>query len=422
MDSGSISIILSLAGLLMMSAYFSATETAYSSLRKVRLKNLAADGNRRAELALQIASDFDRLLSTILIGNNIVNITAASLSTVLFVKYFGNAGVTISTVVMTLLVLIFGEISPKSLAKETPEKFAMLVAPITRFFMVILAPFNLFFANWKILLAKIFKVDGDRGITEEELLTIVDEAQQDGGINEQEGELIRSVIEFDDLEAIDIFTPRVDVVAVEENTPQEEIAEIFRETNFSRLPVYQNSIDNVIGVIHQKDFYNHVIYAGEPLESIIKPAVFITKSMKISRALELLQQSKSHIAIITDEYGGTAGIVTMEDILEELVGDIWDEHDEVIEEFEQLSDVEYKVKTSASLQELFDILEIDEDVGMLKVGSWVIEQLGKIPNEGESFIYKNLTVTVAHTDSQRVLEVIVKVNPGEVQEEASKVS
>ncbi|NLM26419.1 MAG: DUF21 domain-containing protein, partial [Firmicutes bacterium] len=224
MDSGSISIILSLAGLLMMSAYFSATETAYSSLRKVRLKNLAADGNRRAELALQIASDFDRLLSTILIGNNIVNITAASLSTVLFVKYFGNAGVTISTVVMTLLVLIFGEISPKSLAKETPEKFAMLVAPITRFFMVILAPFNLFFANWKILLAKIFKVDGDRGITEEELLTIVDEAQQDGGINEQEGELIRSVIEFDDLEAIDIFTPRVDVVAVEENTPQEEIA------------------------------------------------------------------------------------------------------------------------------------------------------------------------------------------------------
>lgn len=422
MDSGSISIILSLAGLLMMSAYFSATETAYSSLRKVRLKNLAADGNRRAELALQIASDFDRLLSTILIGNNIVNITAASLSTVLFVKYFGNAGVTISTVVMTLLVLIFGEISPKSLAKETPEKFAMLVAPITRFFMVILAPFNLIFANWKILLAKIFKVDGDRGITEEELLTIVDEAQQDGGINEQEGELIRSVIEFDDLEAIDIFTPRVDVVAVEENTPQEEIAEIFRETNFSRLPVYQNSIDNVIGVIHQKDFYNHVIYAGEPLESIIKPAVFITKSMKISRALELLQQSKSHIAIITDEYGGTAGIVTMEDILEELVGDIWDEHDEVIEEFEQLSDVEYKVKTSASLQELFDILEIDEDVGMLKVGSWVIEQLGKIPNEGESFIYKNLTVTVAHTDSQRVLEVIVKVNPEEVQEEASKVS
>lgn len=422
MDSGSISIILSLAGLLMMSAYFSATETAYSSLRKVRLKNLAADGNRRAELALQIASDFDRLLSTILIGNNIVNITAASLSTVLFVKYFGNAGVTISTVVMTLLVLIFGEISPKSLAKETPEKFAMLVAPITRFFMVILAPFNLIFANWKILLAKIFKVDGDRGITEEELLTIVDEAQQDGGINEQEGELIRSVIEFDDLEAIDIFTPRVDVVAVEENTPQEEIAEIFRETNFSRLPVYQNSIDNVIGVIHQKDFYNHVIYAGEPLESIIKPAVFITKSMKISRALELLQQSKSHIAIITDEYGGTAGIVTMEDILEELVGDIWDEHDEVIEEFEQLSDGEYKVKTSASLQELFDILEIDEDVGMLKVGSWVIEQLGKIPNEGESFIYKNLTVTVAHTDSQRVLEVIVKVNPGEVQEEASKVS
>lgn len=422
MDSGSISIILSLAGLLMMSAYFSATETAYSSLRKVRLKNLAADGNRRAELALQIASDFDRLLSTILIGNNIVNITAASLSTVLFVKYFGNAGVTISTVVMTLLVLIFGEISPKSLAKETPEKFAMLVAPITRFFMVILAPFNLIFANWQILLAKIFKVDGDRGITEEELLTIVDEAQQDGGINEQEGELIRSVIEFDDLEAIDIFTPRVDVVAVEENTPQEEIAEIFRETNFSRLPVYQNSIDNVIGVIHQKDFYNHVIYAGEPLESIIKPAVFITKSMKISRALELLQQSKSHIAIITDEYGGTAGIVTMEDILEELVGDIWDEHDEVIEEFEQLSDVEYKVKTSASLQELFDILEIDEDVGMLKVGSWVIEQLGKIPNEGESFIYKNLTVTVAHTDSQRVLEVIVKVNPEEVQEEASKVS
>lgn len=409
MDSSSISMIFVLAALILMSAYFSATETAFSSLNRIRLKNLANSGNKSAIRTLALAENYDRVLSTILIGNNIVNIASASLATVIFVKYFGDAGITISTVVMTVLVLIFGEISPKSLAKEAPESFAMFSTPILSFFIFILTPLNFFFMLWKKLLSKIFKVNDSRGITEEELITLVEEAEQEGGIGTHEGELIRSAIEFNELDVTDVLTPRVDIEAVSEAEEKSRVAEIFLQTGYSRLPVFKNTIDNITGVINQKDFHNYVMHTDSPLDSIVKPVLYTTNSMKIYKLLKLLQQTKSHIAVVTDEYGGTLGIVTLEDILEELVGEIWDEHDEIINQFEKLSENEYKISCSANLDKMFELFNINREIDITTVSGWVTHELGKIPNEGDSFVFENLQITVSKTDYRRVIEILVKV-------------
>lgn len=412
MDDSSITLISSLGLLLMMSAFFSATETAFTSFNSVRMKNAAANKEKNAALVLQLAEDFDRVLTTLLIGNNIVNITAASIGTLIFTRSFGDIGVSISTVVITLLVLIFAEIFPKTFAKESPERFAMFAAPLVRVLLVIFAPLNLFFAWGKSQIAKRLNVAPDeKGITEEELLTIVEEAQIDGGINEREGDLIRSVIEFDDLEVVDIVTPRVDVVAVSETASKEEILEIFRDTGFSRIPVYRESVDDIIGIIHQKDFYNEVAQTERPIESIMQPVIFVTESMKISSLMRHLQQNKSHIAVVTDEFGGTVGIVTMEDIIEELVGEIWDEHDEVVEEVEQIAENEFKVMAGANLDKVFRLLDVaDDETDATTVGGWVIEQLGRVPQEGDHFAYGELEVTISKTNSRRVLEVMFQVN------------
>lgn len=414
MDSDSIGYIIAMLILLIFSSYFSATETAFSSVNKIRLKNLADNGNKRAAKALEISSNYDNLLSTILIGNNIVNIALASIATVLFVKIFPSNGATLSTIVVTVVVLIFGEITPKSIAKELPEKFVMFSAPVIKVLVVLLSPLNFLFSRWKTLLSKTFKLSSDSSITEEELLTIVDEAEHEGGINVQESELIRSAIEFNDLEAIDIFTPRVDIVGVEKNDSNENIANVFRDTEYSRLPVYDQTIDNIIGVIHQKDFFNLVSGKNLSIDIIIKPVVFVTETIKISELLKLLQKKKTHIAVIADEYGGTVGIVTMEDILEELVGEIWDEHDEVIQEFVEISDKKYRVLCSASLEDMCEFFDIeigeDELADVSTVGGWVSAQLGKIPTEGDMFSFENLDVTVTRTDSRRVIEVNIKIN------------
>lgn len=421
MDSGSsITMLASIAGLILMSAYFSATETAFSALNKVRLKKLASDGNKRAELTLNLAEKYEQLLSTILIGNNIVNITAASLGTVIFVRYLGDVGVSVSTVVITLLVLIFGEISPKILAKAAPEKFAMFSAPIIKLLIVVLTPINYVFTKWGRLVSKAAKTDDERGITEEELLTYVEEAEHDGGINQNEGDLIRSVIEFDDLEAVDILTPRVDVAALPITASTDEIMELFMETGYSRIPIYNGTIDDIIGILHYKDFHKQVIINGRSVRSVLQPAIFIAESMKIADVLTVLKQAKSHIAVITDEFGGTVGIVTLEDILEELVGEIWDEHDEVINEFEEIGPNEFKILCSASIDKMFDLFEIDQETDAATVSGWVIQQLGRIPKEGDTFEYENLYVTVSKTDHRRVLEITVAVNrDAESNEQAS---
>lgn len=411
MEGDSITLIIIFV-CIIMSAYFSATETAFLSVNRIRLKNMAEKGDKKAQLVLNISEKYDSMLSTILIGNNIVNILGASMATVMFVDWLGNdMGPSVSTAVTTVLVLIFGEITPKSLAKEFPEKFAKFSAPILNTLMVILTPFNLLFGLWKKLMSKVVKSEENRSITEEELLTIVEEAEQEGGIDEQESTLIRSAIEFNETDAIDILTPRIDVTGISTEATKEEIAEIFAETGYSRLPIYEDNIDHIVGIISQKDFHNYVHHTDKSIDSIIRPVIFITGSKKIDALLKELQQKKSHMAVVLDEYGGTVGIVTLEDILEELVGEIWDEHDEVVQDIDKISEEEYLVSGSASVEVLFDELEIKEELEVLTVSGWVMDMLGRLPQKDDKFEYHNLKVKVLEMDDKRVEKVQILVGP-----------
>ena len=425
MTSDSSTSVLIIIFCVLFSGYFSATETAFSSLNRIRVKNLAEKGDKKAKLVLDLLENFDSLLSTILIGNNIVNIACASVATLLFVRLLGEEqGPSVATIVITIVVLIFGEVTPKSIAKENPERFAMFAAPFLNVLMIILTPFNFLFIQWKKLISKIFHTENDYSITEEELLTIVEEAEQEGRIDEQESSLIRSAIEFSEQEAIDILTPRIDIVGVPHDATKEEIAQVFEETNYSRLPVYKESIDHIIGILYQKDFYN-LDDEETSFEHIIRPALFITESKKIGELLQELQNKKSHIAIVLDEYGGTTGIVTLEDILEELVGEIWDEHDEVINEIEKISDTEYIVHGSTNLEDLFEVLDMGmkineevEEMGVVTVSGWVMEEvLERIPSKGDVGTWQNLKVTVLEMDENRVEKIKLVINEEAASEE-----
>ncbi len=413
MESDSISLIIIIV-CIVMSAYFSATETAFSSLNKIRIKNMAEKGNKKAALVMKLSESYDSLLSTILIGNNIVNILSASLATVLFVKILGDeAGTSVSTAVTTVIVLIFGEVSPKSIAKESPEKFAMFSAPLLRVLVFLLTPFNFLFKQWKKFLSLIIKSEEDGGITEEELLSIVEEAEEDGGINEQESMIIQNAIDFTEQEAIDVLTPRIDITGVSTTATKEEIAKIFTETAYSRLPMYEETLDHIIGIIYHKDFYNYVYNTDKDISEIVKPVIFIPKSKKIGVLLKELQQKKSHIAVVLDEYGGTVGIITLEDILEELVGEIWDEHDEVSQDIEVKSEKECLVSGNANLEKVFEVLSLESDeehIKALTVNGWLMDILGRVPKENDSITYKDFTITVLEMDENRVEKVQILNN------------
>lgn len=407
----SISSILILVLLITMSAYFSATETAYSSLNKIKLKSIANKGNKKAKLALELSEKYDSVISTILIGNNIVNIATASLATVLFTKLLGSSGVTVSTIVMTILILIFGEISPKSIAKDIPESFAIVSAPLLNAFCIILKPVNNLFCLWKKVISKVFKIQKHSGITEDEILTIAEEAENEGGINPQQLEIIKSAIELNDQEVIEAFTPRVDMVAIKDSCSKEELLNLFIESGFSRIPVYHDNIDNVIGIINEKDLINIVVNnKNEEISSIIKPLNVIQPHMKLSQLLKLLQNNKSHMALIADEYGGTMGIITLEDILEELVGEIWDEHDKVVNDIEKIAEDEYIVRGNANIEKVLEEFDLEEEFEVNSVNGWVMQQFGKIPKVGESFEYKNLKIVVQKATKRCVLEIRITVN------------
>ena len=399
--------IIALAILIVMSGFFSATETAYFSMNKIRLKALANEGDKRAKKALRLSEDMDSLLYTILIGNNLVNIATTAIATVLFIELFNaEIGATIATVVTTIVVLMFGEITPKSIAKNIPERFAMFAAPILRPLEIIFKPLNWLAALWQKLVYKFVKTNDEHGVTEEELITMVEEAQQDGEIDKNESELIRNAIEFDDIEVEDIYTSRVDVVGVEVEDSIEEISKQF-EKGFSRLPVYSDTIDNIIGVLNRKDF-SVMKKTGKKLTDVMSDPIFVVPSLKISELLRTLQSKKSHMAIILDEFGGTVGIVTLEDILEELVGEIWDEHDTVIEPFVKISDTKYKVRCTADLDDMYELFGLREAAEHSTVGAWVAEEFGKIPRVGEKFTDGPLEVCVSKRDPRRVTEVIVE--------------
>ncbi len=419
MDSTCIAIIVILIILVALSAWCSSTETAFSSVNKLRLKSKADDGNLRAKKALVLLEQYDKVLSCILIGNNIVNLTAATLGTVLFTKLLGPVyGPASSTIILTVVVLIFGEITPKTLANDQAEKFCMRAAPALRICLIVLTPLQLFFGLFQKAAIKLFHSSEEEGITEEELITMVEEAESEGGLEHHESELIRAAIEFNDMEVEEILTPRVDIVAAPDTITMEEFAVLFAENGYSRIPVYHTSIDNIIGVVHEKDFFSARYHNHTDITSLISKVFYTTGTAKISDLLRLLQVRKAHMAVVVDEYGGTMGIVTMEDILEELVGEIWDEHDEVIEEFKPQEDGSYLISCSASLDDLFDRFSLRAvDIDSASISGWVLEQLGRVPVEGDHFNYENLDVTVTRVDHRRILEIRVAVIPSDEEEE-----
>jgi len=398
--------------LVFLSAFFSATETAFSSVNKIRLKYLANNGNKRALKTLNLAEDFNPLLNTVLVGNNIVNILSASIATIIFVNYFKNNGVAISTVVMTVVVLIFGEITPKTLAKSQPEKFAIAVTPLISFFMFILKPLTVIFNGISDVISSIFKTEDSDEFRSEEFVTMVEEAQEDGDMDEDEADLITNAIEFNDQEVGKVFTPRVDVTSADINESLENIDKMFRESGYSRIPIYEESIDNIIGVLHEKDFYYLFYKEGKTnIKQILQKPIYTSEHVKISALLKQLQTSKSHMAVVLDEYGGTAGIITMEDVLEEIVGEIYDEHDEVIEFFKKIDDKTYIVNCDADIEDMFEYFDItsDEEYDFNTVSGFVIHNLDRIPLKGDNFTYKNLFVTVTNADEKSVNEVKITI-------------
>ena len=403
------------------SAFFSASETAFSSLNQIRLKSRAEDGDSSAARVLAMAEQYDKLLSTILIGNNIVNIGAASIGTILFTQMLGaERGATVSTIVLTIIVLIFGEVTPKSLAKEMPEKVATAVSPFLVLLMALMTPLTWLFTQWKKLLGHFVHSGEADTITEGELMTMVSEAENDGELTDRESELIRSAIEFDDVEVEEILTPRVDVVAVEDDIPLEELAQTFAESGYSRLPVYHGTIDNIIGVVHEKDFYIARLKKATKIDDLVVPTLYTTGSTQISQLLRTLREQHHHLAVVVDEYGGTEGIITLEDILEELVGEIWDEHDEVTEDFRKQSDGSWLVSGSASVDDLYEELDLpeEEDIDSNTVNGLVQEKTCHLPKVGDRFTLGEYDGVVTRTAKRRVTEV--RLTPAAPAEDAEK--
>jgi putative hemolysin len=421
MDDGSMTLWVALVILVGFSAFFSASETAFSSLNQIRLKSRAEDGDSSAARVLNMAEQYDKLLSTILIGNNIVNIAAASIGTILFTQMLGaERGATMSTIVLTIIVLIFGEVTPKSLAKEMPEKVATAVSPFLVLLMALMTPLTWLFTQWKKLLGHFVHSGEADTITEGELMTMVSEAENDGELTDRESELIRSAIEFDDVEVEEILTPRVDVVAVEDDIPLEELAQTFAESGYSRLPVYHGTIDNIIGVVHEKDFYIARLKKATKIDDLVVPTLYTTGSTQISQLLRTLREQHHHLAVVVDEYGGTEGIITLEDILEELVGEIWDEHDEVTEDFRKQSDGSWLVSGSASVDDLYEELDLpeEEDIDSNTVNGLVQEKTCHLPKVGDRFTLGEYDGVVTRTAKRRVTEV--RLTPAAPAEDAEK--
>jgi len=424
MPDGSVPLLIAIIALVIMSGFFSSTETAFSCANRIKLRSLAANGNKRAQKVLDLAeSNYDKFISTVLIGNNIVNISASTIATIFFAMLItSGSSEVVSTAVMTVAVLIFGEITPKFIAKTYPEKLAMAFYPLIKLFYYIFYPLNIIFGGWKWILSKVFRFKNTDIVTEDEIMTIVEEAEEDGTLKAEETELIRSVIEFDDLEVGDILVPRVNIVAVDITDSMDDIRKVFDNEGYSRIPVYKDSIDTVIGTIHQKDFYSAYLKGKKGIDGIMQNALYTTEHVKISDLLKLLQKKKVHLAIVLDEYGGTLGLVTMEDIIEELVGEIFDEHDEDVNYFKQIGENVCLVDGNANISDTFEYFSLGEDeaVESNTVSGWVIETLGEIPHAGKKFEYKNLDIEITKSTVKKVLQVKITLTEREEQQETEE--
>ena len=412
-------MLAALAALIALSAYFSATETAFTSLNRIRLKTRADDGDKRAARTLALAADFDRLLSTLLIGNNIVNNVATTIGAVLLIKLIGSAkGPTVSATVLTVVILVFGEVTPKSLAKERPEAWAIAATPLLRVLAVVLTPVNFLFTQWKKLLRVLLRHQDDDGITEEELMGMVDQAETEGSLDQHESDLIRNAIEFNDMEVSEILTPRVDLEALADTATMEEAAAMYASSGFSRLPIYHDSIDNIIGVLHEKDFYAAYCRGAKRLSELKSSVLYTTETARISDLLRQLQQNKVHMAVVVDEYGGTEGIVTLEDILEELVGEIWDEDDVVDNDFVKLGGNRFRVSAHLICGEVCERMGIPcppEINPVRPILSLLLEKFDKMPEEDDCMTVGGLEFTVGEVEDGKIKDVIVRIIPEDEQ-------
>ena len=405
---------------IVLSGLFSATETAYSTASKVRLTTMSDEGDKKAGKVLKLLNNYEKVLFTVLVGNNIVNITATTLATLLFIAMMGDIGATVSTIVITVVVLLFGEISPKMLAKQHPEGFAKNVYGFLRACMFILTPITFILDGWKWLLSKMFRFPQTASFSEEELITIVETAENEGQLEKHESELIRSAIEFEDLDVRDIMVPRVNVEAVPEDATMEEIYKVFVESGYSRLPVYRDDIDTIVGILHEKDFSVLLHDGGTDIKPLIKKCIYLTQSIKISTALGMLQKEKIHMAIVVDEFGGTDGIVTLEDILEELVGEIYDEHDSEEEQIKKIDDNTYIIKGDENFEEMLEELDVkspDEETEATTVGGFVSEQLDRMPAPGDKLTVDGMEMEVIKATDKKVDEIKVTVLPSQDEDD-----
>lgn len=418
MDESSGVLCILVVILVGMSAFFSGSETAFATINKIRLKNLAAEGNKKAAKVLKVAEDYDRALSAILIGNNIVNIGSASIGTIIFTTWFGPAnGAWISTLVMTIMVLIFGEILPKSLAKENAERFSLAVVDILDFLIKIFSPLIFFFLKLKELISRSNGENQQPSVTEQELKYIIEESESEGVLEEQESQLVQSALDFDETVVSEVLTPRVDVVAIELNEDIDTIKSLFFEEGYSRLPVFQGTIDTIVGVIHSKDFFRAYIQEKNvDISKLLQKTIYVPPKKRISELLRELQKLKSHMAVVTDQYGGTIGVITLEDMIEELVGDIWDESDEEEIDIVKVSDTEYQVSGDTNIEDFFDRIDFEyresdfEDCAHTFAG-WALETFERIPEMGDYFEYENLKIQVLEVSEQRILKFSIFVQP-----------
>ena len=407
--------LIAMLALLVLSAFFSATETAFTSFNRIKAKNQAADDDKIAELMLQLEEKYDKLLSTILVGNNIANIGLTSVATLLCIRLWGESkGASLATVLVTIVVLIFGEIAPKTVAKQHPDSYARFSSRIISVMMIVLTPITIFFQGLQAALIRLFKNDEGKSFNEEELKTIVEEAKTEGTIGEEQSELITNAIEFRDVEAIDVITPRIDIVAIEKGSTPEEIRTVFRESGLSRLPVYEDDLDNIIGVLNQKDFNNNDIETASDVDKYIKQVAYVAESIKASVLLKKMQEMKTHIAIVVDEYGGTTGLVTLEDIIEEIVGTIYDEHDAIeLRDVTVLGSNCFSVSGGANLEKFFELFDEEIEADATTINGWIMIELDRLPKYGDSFDYESkhkiFHVRVTKSDGRRALTSFIRV-------------
>lgn len=418
LDSSSGLSCIFLIVLVALSAFFSGSETALTSVNKIRLKSLEENGDKKAARTLRVAENYERMISTVLIGNNIVNIASASLATVIFTVLLGaDKGAAVSTVVMTIVVLIFGEVLPKNYAKNNADSLAVVVSGPIGFLMTVFKPLSAALSALSGLMSRLTGGEDDKpSVTEEELKYIVESIEEEGVLEENESDLVQSALEFDEIEVQEIVTPRVDMVTLDVEDSWEEILELAKTSKVSRIPVYEGSIDNIIGLVHVRDILEDEISNSEhDIHSLLSQCLFVHKTMNLSGLLEKLRKEKMPLAIVTDDYGGTMGLVTIEDVVEELVGEIWDEYDDFEEELVKKDDHTYEVSGDYNIYDLMD--ELDEDNHSFEsdyntVSGWILEQLEHIPTVGEQLVYEDrMRVTVTEMDDQRITKVKIELLP-----------